>query len=119
MGVCCICKRKKKSIALGMGNYDLCNSCNHTKFGLSHELLECLCTLDRILQITKLKLQIYEKSSWWKRLKYRGVKKYLIRQKLYLESVLACYPKCREGFNITYLSFSVNGYNEKEDRNFL
>lgn len=109
---CCICKEKfKQNDFHTSDNFGIHFDCE--KYD-SDKLLDCLNLLDRIYNITCIKLEKIEKSIFIKKLFLKNVKFYLIRQKTFLEDeFINKYPKFK---NLKYTSLTLNGIDEEKER---
>ena len=107
MNICSVCQ-KEKEIVLGMGNYHLCKDCAK---GSGHKLLDLICFLDMLLQVTEIRIKMIDEKGFFGRLFNKNTKAYLIRQGWTIKKELEQFRKV-EGYNIVYWGLSPNNAEE-------
>ena len=108
MSICSVCQ-EEKDIVLGMGNYHLCKRCAE---GSGHNLLDLICFLDMLLQVTELRIKMIDEKGFFYRLFNKNTRAYLVRQAWAIKQELERFRKV-EGYNIVYWGLSPNNAEEK------
>lgn len=108
MSICSVCQ-EEKDIVLGMGNYHLCKECAS---GSGHNLLDLICFLDMLLQVTELRIKMIDEKGFLSRLFNKSIRAYLVRQAWAIKQELERFRKV-EGYNIVYWGLSPNNAEEK------
>ena len=92
-----------------MGNYHLCKECAE---GSGHNLLDLICFLDMLLQVTELRIKMIDEKGFFGRLFNKSIRAYLVRQAWAIKQELERFRKI-EGYNIIYWGLSPNNAEEK------
>lgn len=108
MSICSVCQEEKQ-ITLGMGNYHLCRECAS---GSGHKLLDLICFLDMLLQVTELRIKMIDEKGFFGRLVNKNARAYLVRQAWAIKQELEEFRKV-ESYDVVYWGLAPNDAEEK------